>query len=78
MIQLPRIKSFKIKASIAIMLLYVLFAKDKSFCENGIFTNVSHFYAPSKTIHSQAKFIIMYYCDQEAKKFRRLISSPES
>ena len=29
---------------------------------------------PSKTIHSQAKYIIMDYCDQEAKKSRRTIS----
>ena len=36
--------------------------------KNGVFTKDSHFYAPSKTIHSQVKYIIMDYFDQEAKK----------
>ena len=41
--------------------------------KNGVFTKDSHIYAPGKTIYIQVK----YYCDQEAKKFRHLISLPE-
>ena len=34
----------------------------------------AHFYIPGKTIHSQAKYIIMDYFDQETKKSRHSIS----
>ena len=33
---------------------------------------------PGKTIHSQAKYIIMDYCDQEAKKFRAWLVYPKA
>ena len=36
-----------------------------------------HFCVPSKTIHSQAKYIVMDYFNQEAKKSRRSISLME-
>ena len=32
-----------------------------------------HFYVPGKTIHSQVKYVIMNYFDQEAKKYRHSI-----
>ena len=35
--------------------------------KNGIFTKDLHFYATSKNIHNQAKYIIMDYCDKKLK-----------
>ena len=48
-------------------------ARHNHSVKNGVFIKDSHIYAPGKTIYIQVK----YYCDQEAKKFRHLISLPE-
>ena len=68
---------FKIKVS-KLISDYVVICFIRARCNhsvgNGILTKDLHFYAPSKTIHIQVKYIIMDYCDQEA---RRLISLPE-
>ena len=45
--------------------------------KNGVFTKDTHFYAPGITIHNQVKYIIIDYCDQEAKKFRHSIILPK-
>ena len=59
------------------MLLYVLVVHNVMILRKMESTKDSHFYAPGKTIHNQVKYIIMDHCDQEAKKFRHLISLPE-
>ena len=58
------------------MLLYILFAHDVAnhFVKNSVITKDSRFCIPDKTIHSQMKYIIMDYFDQEAKKSRCPIS----
>ena len=55
------------------MLLYILFVHDIIILWRMVSTKDSHFHAPGKIIHNLMK----YYCDQEAKKFRHMISLPE-
>ena len=72
--------AFKIKASKSnsdYVAIFFICAQHNHYVKNGIFTKDLYIYAPGKSIHSHAKYIIMDYCDQEVKKFRRLISLPK-
>ena len=52
---------------LAITLLYVLFLHDNHFVKLASLQKDSGFYVLGKTIHSQAKYIIIDHFDQETK-----------
>ena len=56
------------------IVIHFIHARRNHFVKNGTITKDSRFCIPGKTIHSQAKYIIMDCFDQEAKKSRCIIS----
>ena len=60
------------------IVIHFIHTRCNHFVKNGVVTKDSRFCVPDKTIHSQMKYIIMDYFDQEAKKSRCPISLTEN